>query len=541
MDVLAEKPWAQAEFLLGLGEWLLLSEGEVHHGRDVLLGAADLLLQIEAPVVELADRPSGTGDMSSRLDEAGVGGRATLEQSGGSKTGPRRSIGSVEGGSKPSGSYRASITESTSISRRTLSPTRSIGSELAVKDLAEVDVDRPDSLSTFHLSLLVRIFCALAASSRSLQERIDFLLTGQVYATRMLQATLAAANARHALRNPDAPSELQALPASLVEYATFQLSREVVATLLDPSGTPAGEKADPLAYISRESIPKPELTLHYLTYIIDQLSHHGYHLHALPVCHVYAAIVDLAMIPPPGSKQDVRPVNQAAVGYLRLATLLDNIGLHGESKRAELLAGVILLTPEEVAAARSEVEQRQIAQAALQERSYGFKRLTGFSPPPTRGGSESGKSGGKDDKKKEQAEGRGFAGLLLMAARAEAADEQRGLGVKNLAPLAYAECWLARAQYLADRGQYGPALEILNETLHVARGFGDDDALVRCHLLLSRLALFTSDAKAALSHVNEVRASCPGPLALPHSLYTILPCARCCPAALYPADCRSLA
>lgn len=47
VEVLADRPWKQAEFLIGIGEWLLLKEGEVSYGQEVLKAAADLLLKID--------------------------------------------------------------------------------------------------------------------------------------------------------------------------------------------------------------------------------------------------------------------------------------------------------------------------------------------------------------------------------------------------------------------------------------------------------------------------------------------------------------
>jgi hypothetical protein len=88
VDVLAGRPWVQAEFLLGLGEWLLLNEGEAMHGREVLLGAADLLLALDGVNVQSGLVPEDSDDLatsplrSSRKSYGGetptAGGRSSM-------------------------------------------------------------------------------------------------------------------------------------------------------------------------------------------------------------------------------------------------------------------------------------------------------------------------------------------------------------------------------------------------------------------------------------------------------------------------------
>jgi len=394
----------------------------------------------------------------------------------------------------------------------------------------------PKSLpAAARLSSLVRVFVLLAQVAREGDTQLQYLLSAQHYALRLITEALTAAAA--AVSEAGSSNSVTAVevtaeaaqPAAVTSSRPGSAAIAALCTTTKPTapptaglsptaphtqinwalwqeeeGTAAALAADSSSQhaLSRTHISRPEALLATLDILTRQLCTTGHHLAALPVVHL-RRLAGRCMGCGAGAE---------AAAIVQLAGVLEALELPVEAQRWLDEAWKISTAPaaaQEARTAADEAELRQLVQTACARQRGGEVHAEEESP--------------------QLSPLAPHAAALMEAAIAAATLSAVSTWTRRssskppstagsvhrtavqapplLQPLTAQDGWLARAEYLAARGQTAAAQELTKLAEEAAQLADNPHALSRCMLVHARLAVLGGDTASAAELAQAAQAA----------------------------------
>jgi hypothetical protein len=179
------RPLDQVEPMLDLAQWLLVQR-LASDAEDLLLGAADILMDLEAVDEEDEEGGDGKGDQRSMTSKGSSAKRSTA-------------LTSQKGSSRGSSRKTSSVARSSVGSRRSSRSGRSGASSARSniekeEEVEEIDETQSGQLNVRRLATLVRIYGMMAQCASSVEERDSHIALAQHFVVRMWLTTMATVN-----------------------------------------------------------------------------------------------------------------------------------------------------------------------------------------------------------------------------------------------------------------------------------------------------------------------------------------------------------
>ena len=540
IECLKEKVWLRVDYMVDYAEWLYLTGLPHADAEDVLLSAADLIIDLEGEGDEYGSnrlmkmtRNARTGSLASspRLrrsrsqvsilaslenvetprslahsfdDSTNVPGPHPWQQSRFGATtphsrGPSRAPSRLQiggNGESPVGdSGNAAMGSGWSQGG---SPRRASRLGGPHRRMSVPSIQRPQQLNALHYRLLVRVMVTLAVVTTDTKSRTDFVLLAHHYCVGMLTKCL------EEVADAMATSEEEAAFAAKPKAgATPGMSELVVPTTpeawprfkLPAAAREALLSSTSDAVISAQSLDRPELLLANLEALWTMLCDMGLHLHSVPVAHAAMLVADAAM------KSD----HAAVVWRLRLAE--QQLELDLAELALETEADALTKTEREVhsllPAEDSTLPTHAVCDAsrAVPLSVTADERIVGRDEVRARLAIKDMTNGGRATPFDADRFGRPTPTSDPREVRIDAAK-----GTMVIQPPSPREAFLARARFLLRRGALREARENLLECLENARAFDDHATVAWCECHLGELELLKGDARAAVRHLEAALA-----------------------------------
>lgn len=437
-----ESDWQKVDYLMEFGEWLFVNEYPVEDALDQFLWASDILLNKNPNKEGREDDPyDERSEHESELDAAKF------------VPGERQSLIGV----RPS--------------------------ERAVKIEDITDVRQLETLMRVHVMLA-------QVTGHSSPHFRDYVLMAYAFLYKIWQVSISSAEriqkeggkpgerapskkgkekgreAKESQTKVEKATGKTTFPSTMEGWATFELSERLQEYFkCDITGT----------MINKTTFQKPMLTLYYTQLLLRDLRDMGYHQLALPVLAMQQIIADLIF----GDVQLKKLVHLRAMELCQELNILSGVSHHEKS------AGCMLLTEQEQAKSREEIEmwkekQRQVKteeKRSKTSKSVVFdKRTSNLVLRPHA-------PGGED------------------TIEEESWNEHKWV----LSDVCYRELWTDQAEILIRQGQFLPARQLLSEANLSARAFDDKRCLSNILLQFAVMALAESNWGQASSLLLEAQ------------------------------------
>ncbi|KAJ7392503.1 Cilia and flagella associated protein 46 [Desmophyllum pertusum] len=437
-----ESDWQKVDYLMEFGEWLFVNEYPVADALDQFLWASDILLN------KNPNRDGKQGDHNDARSESG----SELDAS---KYVPEEHHSVI--GLRPS--------------------------EVAVKIEDITDIRQLETLMRVHVML------AQVAGHSSPHSK-DYVLLAYAFLYRIWQVSISSAEriqkeggkpgerapskkgkekgkeAKESQTKVDKSSGKTLFPSTMEGWATFELSEKLQEYFkCDITGT----------MINKTTFQKPMLSLYCIQALFRDLRDLGYHQLALPVVAIQQLIADLIF--------DNSQLKKLI--HLRAMELCQELNLPSGVAHHEKCAGHMLLTEQEQAKSREEIEmwkekQRQVKteeEKTKNSKSVVFDTRT--------------------------------SNLVLRPQAPGAGDivEEESWNKHKwvISDVRYRELWTDQAEILIRQGQFLPARQLLSEANLSARAFDDKRTLSNILLQLAMMALAESNWGQATSLLLEAQ------------------------------------
>ncbi|CAH3151990.1 unnamed protein product [Porites lobata] len=437
-----ESDWQKVDYLMEFGEWLFVNEYPVADALDQFLWAADILLNKNPNRGDgQDDHDDERSENDSEIDAARY------------IPGERQSLIGV----RPS--------------------------DVAVKLEDITDIRQLETLMRIHIML------AQVAGYSSPHSR-DYVLIAYSFLHRIWQVSISSAErmlkeggkpgerapskkgkekgkeAKESQTKVDRSGGKTILPNSMEGWATFELSEKLQEYFkCDITGT----------MINKATFQKPMLTMHYIQALLRDLRDLGYHQLALPVVAMQQLIADLII----DDAQLKKLVHLRAMELCQEVNLLSGVSHH------EKCAGRMLLTEQEQAKSREEIEMWKEKQRQVKTEEEKTKNSKSVIFDTT------------------------TANLVLRPQAPDGEnvteDESWNKHKQQISSVCYRELWTEQAEILIRQGQFLPARQLLSEANLSARAFDDKRTLSNILLQLAVMALAESNWGQATSLLLEAQ------------------------------------
>ncbi|KAL9983920.1 hypothetical protein ACROYT_G006166 [Oculina patagonica] len=436
-----ESDWQKVDYLMEFGEWLFVNEYPVTDALDQFLWASDILLN------KNPNRDGKQGDHDARSESG-----SELDAS---KYVPEEHRSLI--GLRPS--------------------------DVAVKLEDITDIRQLETLMRVHVML------AQVAGHSSPHSR-DYVLLAYAFLCRIWQVSISSAEriqkeggkpgerapskkgkekgkeAKESQTKVDKSSGKTSFPSTMEGWATFELSERLQEYFkCDITGT----------MINKTTFQKPMLSLYYIQALFRDLRDLGYHQLALPVVAMQQLIADLIF--------DNSQLKKLV--HLRAMELCQELNLASGVAHHEKCAGYMLLTEQEQAKSREEIEMWKEKQRQVKTEEEKTKNT---------------KSVVFDTR---------TSNLVLRPHAPGAGDivqeESWNKHKWVISDVCYRELWTGQAEILIRQGQFLPARQLLSEANLSARAFDDKRTLSNILLQLAVMALAESNWGQATSLLLEAQ------------------------------------
>ncbi|XP_074608699.1 cilia- and flagella-associated protein 46-like [Acropora palmata] len=436
-----DSDWQKVDYLMEFGEWLFVNEYPVEDAVDQFLWASDILLN---------KKPNEDG----REDDHHIDGRSELESE------------SVDTAKLVPGQHHS------------LFGVQPSGQALKVEDITDIR----------QLENLIRVHVMLAhVAGHCSPHSVDYVLMAYAFLYRILQVSISSAEriqkeggkpgerapskkgkekGKESFIKVEKSTGKTVFPTTMEGWATFELSEKLQEYFrCDITGT----------MINKATFQKPMLTLHYTQTLLRDLRDMGYHQLGLPVLAMQQIVADLIC----ADAQLKKLVHLRAMELCQELNILSGVSHHEKS------AGYLLLTEQEQAKSREEIEmwkekQRQVKteeQKSKTSKSVVFDtRTSNLVLRPHAPGGEDSNEGESWNKHKWV-----------------------------ISDVCYREMWTEQAEILIRQGQFLPARQLLTEANLSARAFDDKRCLSNILLQFAVMALAESNWGQATSLLLEAQ------------------------------------
>ncbi|KAL3130482.1 hypothetical protein ABBQ38_008299 [Trebouxia sp. C0009 RCD-2024] len=360
--------------------------------------------------------------------------------------------------------------------------------KLDANDQAEM-TGAPDSpqmeagvLQAANLDLLMRIYTLLATAANTRQIQSGFAIKAQACGVSLL------------LRSTGNTEDSKAADTASVSVCPDWLAFELTQPMVDKLSS----TTDKMFY-SQASIAWPELTLRCIDQLMIVLEDLYLHTLAIPLCCLKQLLAEAVLHSPA----------LASACQLKLAALAEALVLPEAAARAEQKAG-----PLQLSAAQTEQCDKTIA---MQEYMTGGHEEAGLTSSPRRSRKKGRSHGGRPESRAAlSSRGSNHPTNRALSSRGSTATGSTPTGAgarlasgRALQPYCDAEAWMQQGEYLALRGSYGPAKELLLPALHHFQAFGSASASARCLLSLAQLERLVNQPEAALLLLQQLQQASP--------------------------------
>ncbi|GLI64300.1 hypothetical protein VaNZ11_007525, partial [Volvox africanus] len=350
--------WLKAVALAGYAEWLLSSSDDKEAAEEVLLAAADALLEFDTGNLDNDGSDEEETDAAKKSAGSGGGRGASFRRvfsrsfSRAASMDGSRLTEDGAGGGGAGGAGAGS--------------TGGVGGPLAPPDPNRV----PEELGSTHLERLARIYVMACQAASTAADQYDYMLAAHHNFMRLLtQALHSAAHTRYVTEREAYHAELAAaaaggkelpperelpkphavLPDTLVGWGTWQLTSELFSALRVDAGRGS------VTALSRELLPQPELTMSYLDLLASCLRARGLHCHVLGLLQLQRIL----------ARTVLQDEGMYAVASLGLVSALDDLALSAEAGALEgELGNVSIIRPEEEAQAKEQAALADLVRSA---------------------------------------------------------------------------------------------------------------------------------------------------------------------------------